>query len=148
VQGVATWLEPQTRHELRDLTCFHEIRIKISPNLSAIARLSARHPGGAIRFKSFFDGYVERRSHGDAITEFFCQDSCAVCKIYLVKANDFNSQHIASVYSVDIAAGDTPETCGDTLLDHSYGAAHLSNELISSTSTKRIRPLTGTAGWS
>ena len=64
------------------------------------------------------------------ITELFCQDSCAVCKIYFVKANGFNSQQIASAYSVDIASGDSPETCGDTLLDHPHGAAHVFNELI------------------
>ena len=34
-------------------------------------------------------------------------------KVYLIKANGFNSQQIASVSSVDIATGDTPETCGD-----------------------------------
>jgi hypothetical protein len=31
-------------------------------------------------------------------------------KVYLIKANGFNSQQIASASSVDIATGDTPET--------------------------------------
>jgi hypothetical protein len=34
-------------------------------------------------------------------------------KVYLIKANGFNSQQIAFASSVDIATGDTPETCGD-----------------------------------
>jgi hypothetical protein len=37
-------------------------------------------------------------------------------KVYLIKANDLNTQHLAFASTVNIASGDISETCGDHAL--------------------------------
>ena len=53
VRRFITWLEPQTKHKSRALTCFLESRIEIPPKLPAPQGLSTRHPGRASRFCIF-----------------------------------------------------------------------------------------------